>query len=173
MKYHISLRIVHWLMALLIILMIGLGWYMADLPKEDPMRDVLYMRHKSIGVTILILFFLRVAIRISTKIPPLPNTISFINQQLAHLGHGVIYILMAMVPLSGYAMSNMYGFGVSMFGIDMPKLFPTNHEIARIAKEVHSVIPYVLLAVVILHALAALKHRFFEKPENDVLGRML
>lgn len=172
-KYHILMRLMHWLMAVLIICMICLGWYMSDLPKEDPLKGVLVGLHKSFGVLLLVLFLLRVVSRVVLVIPPLPDTMALVERRLAHVGHGTLYILMAVIPLSGYAMSNMYGYGVSVFGLAMPKLFPANKELAAIAREAHELLPYVLLVVLIIHVAAVIKHRFFDKPENNVLGRML
>lgn len=172
-KYHISIRILHWFMALMILGMIGVGWYMEDLPRENPLKGQLVGLHKSFGALALILFFVRAALRLATKVPPLPETIPVIQRFLAHAGHKLLYLLMFIVPLSGYAMSNLYGYGVKMFGIEMPKLFPEDKELASFVREAHEILPYILLGVVVLHVGAVIQHRFFDKKENDVLNRMV
>ncbi len=172
-KYHISIRIMHWSMALLILGMIAAGWYMAGLPKDDALKAPLTNLHKSFGTLALILFFVRLVIRLATKAPPLPETIPAIQRLLAHLGHAGLYVFMFIVPLSGYAMSNLYGYGVKMFGMEMPRLFSANKEFAALARESHGILPFLLLGLIALHVGAVVQHRFFEKPENDVLKRML
>lgn len=172
-KHHVLIRIMHWVMALLILGMIGCGWYMADLPKDDPLKGQLVGLHKSFGTLLLIMFFVRVLCRIVVTVPPLPETIPLIERALARVGHMMLYVFIGIVPLSGYAMSNMHGYEVSLFGLAMPKLFPTNKDLAGLVHEAHELLPYALLVIVILHVSAVIRHRFFDKPGNDVLGRML
>ena len=160
-------------MAALIVGMIGIGWYMTGLAKDSPLRNDLVGLHKSFGSLILILFCFRVVLRIVTKIPKLPAGIPWAEQKLAHLGHVALYLFMLIVPLSGYAMSNMYGFSVNMFGIAMPKLFSADKNLAHTAHEAHEILPYIFLVLIFFHVAAVIKHRFFDKSGNDVLGRML
>lgn len=174
-KYHISLRIIHWLTAILILLMIFMGWYMTDIVSKDnhELRDKIVIVHKSIGILIILLFFIRVGFRLFTKIPPLPEGISFIERIMANAGHALLYIFIFIVPVSGYAMSNFYGYGVKFFGIETPRLLPANRQWGAYAKELHEILPYLLLGLVCLHIAAVIKHKFFDKPGNDVLRRMI
>ncbi len=173
-KYHILMRIMHWLMAILILGMIAVGWYMVGLQKDAPIREVLYFIHKSFGVTVLFLVILRVILRLFTTVPALPDSIPVLERKAAHLAHYSIYLFMFIVPITGYMMSNMFGRSVSWFGITMPQVFASNRELGGFAREMHEILPYVFLAVIFLHAAGALKHRFFDKnPKNDVLSRML
>jgi cytochrome b561 len=77
------------------------------------------------------------------------------------------------VPISGYLMSLPGGHAVKMFGLNMPNIIEKNKTIGDITHEIHEIAPYVLLGFVVLHIAGALKHKFFEKPENDVLNRMI
>jgi len=163
----------HWLMALLIMGMIGIGWYMAELPRENPLKGTLVGLHKSFGALLLILFFVRVGIRFATAIPELPQTMQLLERRLATIGHKLLYVFIGIVPLSGYAMSNFYGYGVSLFGLPLPKIFPENKELAGLAHEAHEVLPYILLVIIVVHVAAVIRHRFFDRPENDVLPRIL
>lgn len=173
-KYPLSSRILHWLMALLILGMLGIGIYMTDfLPKDSPNHLKIYELHKSFGVMVLILVFIRIFNRLITKVPPLPETISKIEKILAHLGHFALYALMILIPLSGYLMSNSFGFPVHFFGIEMPFLVEKNFEHGKIFAEAHEILAYTLIAVIVLHIAAVVKHRYFDKPENDVLKRMI
>jgi len=80
MKYHILLRLVHWLMAIA-------GWYMTGLAPEDESRPDFYHFHKSFGVLLLFLFIVRILLRIFTKIPALPETIRPVEKKLSHIAH--------------------------------------------------------------------------------------
>ena len=172
-KYDISLRIIHWLMAAIIIGLIAVGWYMADLSRESPLKGTLVGIHKSFGALILILFVVRVILRIKKGAPPLPETIRPMDRRFAALGHLLLYFFILIVPLSGYAMSNLYGYGVNLFGIPLPKIFFENKALGEIAHEAHEVLPCILLAIIAAHVVAVIKHRYFDKPGNDVLPRML
>lgn len=174
LKYHTSIRILHWLMAVLILGMIAVGWYMSELPKEDANRGTLYFFHKSFGVLILILVTLRLSLRFITKVPPLPFTLHPLVRKLANFGHIMLYIFMFAIPVSGIMMSNMFGHGIPFFGIDIPKIFSENKVIGGIAHDSHEIMAYSLLALVAIHVSAVIKHRFFDKnKENNVLDRML
>jgi cytochrome b561 len=174
-KYHISIRIIHWLMAVIILGMIGVGWFMVGLDKSVPYRANLYFLHKSFGVTILLLVILRLILRISTKIPPLPTAIPLIIRRLVRVDQAFIYIFMFAVPLSGYAMTNMFGHGVDFFGLgEIPRIFSENIELGKLIHNSHKVLAYTLLALVTLHILGALKHKFFDKnPKNDILKTII
>ncbi len=173
-KYSVSSRAIHWLMALVIFSALGVGIYMTEiLPKDAPNHLEVYSLHKSIGVIALLLVILRIINRFIFKAPALPKTIKKHEQILSHLGHFGLYVLMFAVPLSGYLMSNSFGFPVHLFSIEMPILIERDFEIGKIIAETHEISAYSLLALIAAHILAVIKHRFFDKPENDVLKRML
>ena len=172
-KYHFVLRIIHWLTALVIFGLIALGWYMADLPPgADPNRSLYYTLHKSFGVLVLFLFLIRVIIRFSTYIPSLPHSMPICERKLSAIVHFLLYVLLLVVPLSGYIMSDAGGHSVPFFTMTMPDLFADNKTLARWAHDFHHYAPYVLLGFVTLHVLGALKHRFFDIPYHNVLKRM-
>ena len=174
MKYHLLSRIFHWVMALLIIFMIGFGVYIADFIGEDSTnRYTLFDLHKSFGVLVLILLSLRIVNRFLNHPPALPQTIKKNERILAHLGHFGLYALMLIVPLSGYLMSNSYGFEVKFFGVLLPFITSLDIDNAKIFSEVHEISAYILAGLIAIHIIAVIKHRFFDQKENDVLNRML
>ena len=174
MKYALSSRILHWLMAVIILFLLGLGIYMTDfLSKEASNRMEIYNLHKSLGVVVLILVVIRLINRFVKKPPALPETMASWERVAAHLTHIFLYALMIVVPLSGYLMSNSFGYPVMLFGIQMPFIIATNFELGKVFAEAHEIAAFSLLGLVVLHVAGALKHRFFDKPQNDVLGRMI
>ncbi len=174
MKYALSSRIIHWFMAVIILFLLGLGIYMTEfLPKDSPNHLQVYELHKSFGVVALIFIFIRIVNRFIKKAPALPDTMPKIEQILSHLGHLGLYVLMLVVPLSGFLMSNSFGFPVKFFGTELPVLIGTNFDQGKLFAEAHELGAYALLGLVVVHVAAVIKHRFFDKPENDVLKRMI
>jgi len=163
MKYPLLMRLIHWLMAIIILTLIAVGFYMADLPKEDALRDVLYPIHKSFGVTIFMLIILRIIIRFSTAIPPLPHTISKRDGTMAHIAYVVMYGLMICIPIFGYVMSNAFGFKVAWFGIAIPVLVGTDISLGKLFQQLHAYAAFTLLAIIVIHTLAVVKHVWFDK----------
>ncbi len=172
-RYPIVMRLLHWLMALLILSMIASGWYMAGLDKEVSYKYDIYFWHKSFGVMIIFLIIARILFRFTSQVPALPGTLPVYEIKLAHFTHGLLYLLMILVPLSGYLMSDKGGHDIPFFGWVMPDLVDTNKEHASFLHEIHVLIPYILLGIIGLHLAGVIKHRFFDKPEHDSLKRML
>ncbi len=173
-KYHISSRIFHWSMALLIISLLAVGIYMDEfLAKDAPYRGTIYDLHKSFGVVVLLLFFARVINRFVHKAPKLPNALPKWQKICATIMHYKLYVLMFLMPLSGYLMSNSYGYPVKLFGLKLPFLVEKNYEAASFYGSCHKYLGYFLIAALLIHIAAAFKHRFFDKKENDVLTKML
>lgn len=161
-------------MAALILFMLALGIYMTEfLPKDAPNRLEIYGLHKSFGVLALIFIFARIAVRLIFKAPALPESFSKNEKVLTHFVHFGLYVLMIVVPFSGYLMSNFFGYPVHFFGFEMPFLAEKNLELGQIFSEAHEISAYALLGLIALHVAGVVKHRFFDKSENDVLQRML
>lgn len=171
-KYHLSMRILHWLMAILIVAMIIVGFVMKTLPNEDPLRMTVYNFHKSFGILILILVTVRIILRLSTNIPPLPQTMAKLIQWAAKGGHLMLYFLMIAIPISGYLMSSYYGFAVKFFNIFLPNLVGFDPKFGRLFEKAHYYLAFLLIAVLVVHIAAVIKHRFFDQKENDIWPRM-
>lgn len=170
-KYNPAIRVLHWAMALVILTLVAVGWYMTDLPKEDPNRMAIYGYHKAFGVLVLLLLAARVGSRLIFKAPALPDAIKPAERKLAHLGHFALYLLMLGVPLSGIIMSNAFGYPASFFGIPLPFIVEKNEELGKFFREIHGIVPYVLLGLVALHVAGVVKHKIVEK--INLLTRMI
>ncbi|HEY8333971.1 MAG TPA: cytochrome b [Tardiphaga sp.] len=175
-KYPATLRILHWVRAVLIIGLIAAGWTMTTLNDEVTSRyDFLYPWHKSFGVLAFLIVLAQLAIRGQSRLPgpaPLPAH----EKVLSHAVHVAIYALLLIVPLMGYAMSSSYAqsSGVPFFGIHLPELLPKNDDRFRVFQFLHKTLAYSLLALIALHVVGALKHRFLDKDRRtDVLPRMM
>jgi cytochrome b561 len=173
-RYDTVARAFHWLMAAIIITLIVVGIYMADLPDDAPGRGTIFMLHKSFGALALLLFFGRIAWRRHKRPPELPAVLQPWERKLAVSAHYLLYLFMFIVPFSGYAMSTFGGYPVSFFGLfRVPAIFPKNETLGGFAHESHEILAYTLIAILALHIAGALKHRFLDGGEADVLKRML
>ncbi len=161
--------ILHWLMALLIALVLVLGWWMGDMPKG---ADKLQMmgRHQTIGLLIFGLVFVRLAWRRVHGVPAMPLATSM--DKLAALVQMALYVLMLAIPLLGYFTASFGGHPVTVFGgISVPLLTAQDHGTHELMGDAHQALAYVMLALIALHAAGALKHHFML--HDDVLVRML
>lgn len=164
----------HWGMALMIVVLLSVGIYMTGLDKADPSRLQLTGVHKSFGAVFILLAVFRLLWSRIQRSPPLPKILASWEQILAHVVTATLYLLMLAIPLSGIAMTNFAGFPVSIFGlIELPQLFGKNLAMAGLAKQTHVILGYLLMAAILLHIAGALKHRYLDAPEADVLPRML
>lgn len=161
----------HWLVAVGICAAFPLGVYMHELPLS-PKKLQLYSYHKWLGISILLVAALRILWRLGHRPPPLVAGMARWQQVAAHGIHHALYLLILAVPLSGWLMSSALGFKVVWFGVlPLPDLVAKNKELGELLKTVHQSLNFTLLALVVLHAAAALKHHFGDR--DDTLARML
>ena len=170
-RYTATAIALHWLIALLLIGLFCVGLYMHDLPLS-PWKLRIYSWHKWAGVSAFLLLIVRATWRLTHRPPPLPASMSRPLQLAAHTGHALLYLLMLLIPLSGWLMSSAKGFPVVYFGVlPLPDLVDKNKELGELLVAIHQALNYLLAAVVVGHAGAAVKHHVLDK--DDVLTRML
>lgn len=165
----------HWVLALALAAMFGVGLYMADLP-FSPLRLKLYNWHKWAGVVILLLSIARLLWRLTHRPPALPGQIEtgMPSWQLRayHATHGLLYALFFAVPLIGWAYSSAAGFSVVLFGVlPLPDFVPVDKALAALIKPWHERSAFALAGLVALHVAAALKHHWVDR--DGLLQRML
>jgi len=164
-------RFLHWGMALLIICLLALGLYMTGLEQEHPLRHDLYDLHKATGILVLELAVLRLLWNlVNTQPAPVDNMEPW-ERRAAHGAHQLLYLLMFIVPLSGWAFSSFGGYDFTFYGqYEVPLLFEENKAAFETAREVHEILAFSLLGLVVLHVLAALKHHYLE--QDNTLRKM-
>lgn len=155
----------HWLTVVLIVGLGAVGLVMTELP-NSPLKISVYAWHKSFGLTVLGLTLLRLAWRFASGAPapvPMPAW-----QRWAAAGtHGLLYVLLLAIPLSGWLYNSAAGFPLKWFGLfSLPKLSGYDADLKHLAGEVHETLFYLLAAVVLVHAAAALKHHYLDRDET-------
>lgn len=157
--YGVPRRLIHWLMAMLILPMIVVGLMMVQPGWPRPVQNTMFILHKNTGVLLLILALLRVAIALGSRGAPLPETMPGWQRRAARASHGALYALILIMPLSGYIRVRAGGFPIEVLDrLGLPTLVPRSETLADAAKWVHDTAGAVLIAVVLLHIAAALQH---------------
>ena len=163
-KYHKSIITLHWLIAIIVLILIALGLNMVDIERGTPERAFYYNLHKSFGVTLLLLMMARIYFRIKFKSPPLPSSVSIFQQTVARASHFIIYISLVLMPLSGLIASQFTKYGVKYFGLfTIPPLFSQNKFYYDLFQNLHKAFAIVIMVMVSIHIFAALKHIFVDK----------
>lgn len=169
--YTATAKSLHWVMAILIIGLLALGFYMQDLPLS-PEKLKLYSWHKWAGVTAFLLVLVRLAWRAGHRPPPLPASMPELLQLVAHGGHLALYGLMLAMPLSGWLMSSAKGFQTVWFGLlPIPDLLAKDKALGDLLQNVHATLAVLFVLILVGHVAAALKHHFIDR--DDILTRML
>ena len=164
--------LLHWLMALLIIAAFVLGTIMVDIQGLTPAKLKYFAWHKWLGVTVLALVAIRLLWRLSHPAPPYAEPMPRWQHLASQVVHGLMYLLMFAVPLSGYFYSLAAGVPVVYLTVlPLPVLMGADPVLKPVLKELHETLDWILLGVVMLHVLAVLKHRLIDK--DSVLSRML
>ena len=171
-RYGLIARLFHWSTAVLIFGLIGLGWYMVGLSYYDPLYHDSLSWHKALGMILLLLVILRLAWTFATPRPRPSPDLSMTEEIASAIVHAALRVALVVIPVSGYLMSTAAGDPVSVFGwFDIPALVSIPDGWRDVVNGVHVFAAYGTGAVALLHAAAALKHRFVDK--DGVLGRML
>ena len=170
-RYSGTAIFLHWTLAVWLTAMAGLGWYMMSI-EDEPGSGWYFALHKSFGILALLLLAARVVWRITHRPSALPAADAagrWVNR-VAHVTQALLYLLMALMPLTGYLGAAYTKSGVQLFGLPLPQWAVPDHDQAEQFFEIHSVLVWVLVALVALHVLGALKHLLLDK--NGVFARM-
>lgn len=160
----------HWLMAILIIIMLCIGFYAANFTTGD-LKKTLFFYHKATGILILGLAVLRLGWRFVNILPSL-HFLPRWERVIAYYVQWLFYGFMFFLPLSGWLMSSAANKPISFFGLFfVPLLVAPNRPLASVFAESHEYLAYALIFFLALHTAAALKHHFFDK--NNILKRIL
>ncbi len=162
----------HWSVAMIVIGLFALGYWMVDLTYYDSWYKTGPALHKSIGLFLFTLMLFRLIWR-NVQIQPIPlTTLTSFEKKSAHLMHMLLYVLLFLLMLSGYFISTADGRGIEFFALfDVPGFGSFIEDQEDVAGIFHKVTAYLIISMVLIHAAAALKHHFINK--DKTLTRML
>ena len=170
LRFNLLARFLHWTMAVLILamLLIGLGMVSTVSPRYHELLSI----HRSIGVVILVLVAVRLLNRILNPPPPLPPDLPSWQKILANLSHQLLYALMFLLPLVGWAMLSAAGYPIMLFGsVHLSPILPHDVRIYALLRAVHTDLALLLFAVFVAHLGAALFHALIRR--DSVLQSMV
>lgn len=169
-KYGLIAKSLHWIVGLLIIGAWIVGDYAMGLPKDDSNMHTLIDLHKSVGMVILILVIIRFAWRLYDGSPKFAGINPYIATA-AKTVHYLLYLMMFLQPLSGWAMSSAAGYNPTLFGLyTFPGIVPKDQMMAGFYMFLHNTGADIILILFALHVAGALFHHFFLK--DNTLRRM-
>jgi cytochrome b561 len=169
--YRAGAKWLHWLIALMVFGLLGAGLYMVE-QRISPQTIRLYMLHKSMGLTVLLLMLVRVVYRLINRPPALPPATKRWQKAAAHVSHFGLYALVLAMPISGWLMNSASGFPMKYFGLfRVPNLVERSQIQLDFYKAVHGYLAWALIVLIAVHVLAALQHHFFLR--DTILRRML
>ena len=162
----------HWISALAVFFLFGVGYWMMDLDYYSQWYQTAPHWHESVGILLLILTVLRLAFKtLQPKVQPLASHSKVITLQ-AKLAHYVLYALMLIMFATGYLVPTADDRAIEVFTwFSVPSLGELFAEQEDIAGLIHEYCAYTLIALALLHGLAAVKHHIIDK--DDTLNRML
>jgi cytochrome b561 len=167
--FHAKARLLHWLMAPLVVAMLFIGIGMLSTTSSAYAR--LLALHKPLGAAILVLLLLRIAVRLRHRPPPLPADLPTWQRHAATLSHWLLYALMLLMPLSGWAMLSAAGYPVALgAGIVLPPIMPRDAASFAWLRGAHHWLALLLFATFLLHLAAALFHGLVRR--DGVLASM-
>ena len=178
--------VLHWLMAFLIVWQIWVGIWMSDAINDPDMQATAYKAfqfHKSLGLTLLVLAVVRLLWRMGHRFPPLPPHMPGWQKLAARVSHVALYAFMVLIPLTGWLYvstgwnadtDTAFSIPTVWFGLfEWPHIpgLDGNDALAGIVIEAHELLAWALVALLVLHVAAALKHHFADR--DNALWSML
>lgn len=161
--------VLHWAVAALIVIGFVMGQVMTDLAMS-PLKLRLYSWHKWLGITVLMLVVLRLIWRLTHR-PPAPPPMPAWQRKAARATHALLYVLMLAIPLSGWLFSSAAGVPTVLYGLwQLPDLVARDETLADRLRFIHVALNNGLLALVLLHVAAAVKHQFIDR--DGLMARM-
>ena len=156
----------HWSMAVLVLVQGCLGWVVESMDRS-PLKVDLMTAHKSLGMTLLMLALFRLAWHLLDPRPLPVRSLDPWQDRAARWTHRALYLMLIVVPLSGWLAASAAVYPWKLWWlIDWPRLIEPNHTVREWASLAHEWLVWLLLALLLLHVLAAMKHHLVDRDET-------
>jgi cytochrome b561 len=153
---------VHWGSVAVLALLAALGFYMMSI-EDDPGAGWYFAQHKSWGLVFALILVMRLAWRLFNRPAPFPLMMPRWQEWLASGTQVLLYVLMVLMPLTGYLGASYSSHGVQLFGSNLPAWAIANHDTAEWYFDIHSTMIWMLGALVAVHVAGALKHLLLDR----------
>jgi cytochrome b561 len=169
--YTVTARVLHWVTALVIALMIPLGVIIGN-DWGGPLQKSLYGLHETLGALLIPVVLARLGHRLTNPPPPLPRDIPALQRFAAHATHLGLYVLLVAQPMVGWIAMSASGAPVIVLGLfALPAIAPENHVFSEQLFVLHGLIGFAIAGLVAAHIGAALYHHVVRK--DRILMRMI
>jgi len=170
-RYSGVAKSLHWLILVLLIVQFAIAWTMPQIGRGSVPTGLIGW-HLSVGVAILAVMIVRLAWRITHPAPPAPTDLSPALALLSRKTHYLLYAVLIVLPLLGWANASSRGWAVKLFGIvPLPPLMAKGSPLGHSLGDIHGTLALVLLAIIAVHVSGALYHALYLK--DRTLQRML
>jgi cytochrome b561 len=167
-QFALQSRILHWLMAAMILAMLFIGVSMVASLGDYHMLVAI---HRPLGIMILLLAVIRFVNRMFTTLPPFPPTMSRQERFIASSSEKLLYALMFALPLVGWGMLSAGHYPIVMFGsFHLPPILPANPTLYAVLRKTHTILAYLLFLTFLAHLAAVLFHTLIVR--DRLLDRM-
>ncbi|TXL70079.1 cytochrome b [Vineibacter terrae] len=171
LRYTGPARLLHWTMAVLVLMTIPVGFILLDLP-QGRLQDTLFDLHRSIGVLLFVLVVIRLGWRLAHPPPPLPDDLPAWQRAASGTVHRLFYAILLIQPIVGWWGTSAFGAPINVFWLfELPPLVSKDEAAAKQILGWHGIIGITLSVAIAIHVGAALFHHFVRR--DAVLRRML
>lgn len=161
----------HWVIVTLVLTQVVIGFTFAEFLPRGPEQALLFTWHKTLGALILLLTLARLVYRIKNPPPPFPPELPHWRRSVAVWNHRLFYALLILLPLTGLTAVSDHGPVTKLIGgIPLPTVPGISGDTADTLGDVHVVLVYTTIALLLLHVGAAIQQQFFE--HDRTAGRM-
>ncbi|MCB1777815.1 MAG: cytochrome b [Candidatus Competibacteraceae bacterium] len=176
-RYTLTQRLLHWLIAFLALLTLGIGMILGSLGFEGTQEifgkattNAFYTGHKTGGVLILIFMFLRLGVRLVSGAPPYPSPLNAFERVASRTVHGLLYVALLTMPILGWLATAAGGYPVQFFAWNLPGMIGQDKALSEILFSLHGIVGWVSVGLLILHIGGALQHWLIKR--DAVMTRM-
>ena len=177
-RYALSQRVLHWLIALMMLGTLAVGMIFAILEFEGTLEtfgkdatNMLYKYHKTFGVIILAAMLVRIVVKLRLGKPDYATPLTRFEHIASNAVHGLFYLLIPIQAVLGWLATGASGYPVEFFNWKLPPILGKDKELGTLLYELHGIVGWLLLILVAVHIGAALKHAVLKR--DGVLSRML
>lgn len=171
-RFGLISRMIHWTTAILFISLIPIGMFASMIPEDAWFRDHYYVVHKTIGVLVFVLLFVRLIWNRRSNRPELDAFLKPSERKWAQRVHVLLYGMLLAMPVTGYMMTSYHGFPTYVFAWEIQPLWGKS-DVYIIWGTFHKyILPYLLYIILGAHILGALKHHFIDR-HAGALKRMV
>ncbi len=168
-RFPTASRLLHWLMAPMIVAMLFIGVGMAA--SLSPRYELLVSIHRPLGIAVFVLCLARIVNRFINPPPELPDTVPSLQRFAAKASHVVLYALMFIMPLVGWGMLSAARYPIVLYGpLRLPPILPHDLTLYAGLRDLHTGLAYAFFATFLVHFGAALFHGLVRR--DGVLGSM-